>query len=102
MLASILALIVGGIIGVGFGMIQDAARRKNERFQEAGKLKSGWAVIPGSGKRVAYLMVALILVQVICPLLFQDSIKWWVAGGVAGGYGFMLFWELRQRLSQGK
>jgi len=48
MFLSIIGLIAGGFIGVGFGMVQDAARQRNERLQESGKLKSGWAVMPGS------------------------------------------------------
>src|SRR6266481_4252121 len=99
MFASIAALIGGGMISIGFGMIQDAARRRNEKRQETGELKSGWAVMPGSGVRVAYLLIALVLIQLICPLLFRDGTQWWVSGGVVGGYGFMLFWQLRQRLS---
>jgi hypothetical protein len=97
MLLSILGLIVGGFIGVGFGMVQDAARQRNERLQESGKLKSRWAMIPGSGKRVAYLLLALVLIQIICPLLFNAGIQWWVSAGVAGGYGWLLFSRLRQR-----
>ena len=98
MLASIAALVAGGIIGAGFGWVQEAARRRNERLQAAGKLTSGWAVMPGSGKRIAFLLAALVLVQIFCPLLFSDDTKWWVSGGVAVGYGLMLFVELRRRL----
>src|ERR1051325_6998846 len=43
MLQSLVGLIVGGFIGAGFGMVQDAARRRNQRRQEDGTLKSGWA-----------------------------------------------------------
>lgn len=102
LIASITALIVGGVIGAGFGLIQDAARRRYEKRQREGDFKSGWAVMPGSGARVAYLLVVLLLIQVICPLLFKDGIQWWVSGGVALGYGFMLFRQLRDRLSQNK
>lgn len=99
-IASVVALMIGGIIGASFGMIQDAARQRNERKQKSGKLKSGWAVMPGSGKRVVYLLVALVLIQIVCPLLFQNGIQWWVSGGLAGGYGFMLFWQLRRRVTE--
>ncbi len=94
---SIIGLVAGGFIGVGFGTVQDAARQRNERLQEGGKLKSGWAVMPGSGKRVVYLLVALVLIQILCPLLFNDGIQWWVSVGVGGGYGFMLFRQLARR-----
>lgn len=99
MLASPIAIIVGGIIGAGFGMIQNAARRKNEQRQNKGELTSGWAVMPGSGTRVAYFLVVLVLIQLICPLLFKDGTQWWVSGGVVLGYGVMLALQLRQRLS---
>jgi hypothetical protein len=94
------ALIVGGSIGAGFGMVQEAARQRNERREREGKLKSGWAVMPGSGTRVAYLLVTLVIIQILCPLLFRDEIRWWVSGGVAAGYGVMLFRQMRRRLSR--
>ena len=90
--------ITGGFIGVGFGMVQNAARRKNEEKQRKGELNSGWAVMPGSGTRVAYFLVVLLAIQFICPLLFRDGTQWWVTGGVGLGYGVMLFVQLRQRL----
>jgi hypothetical protein len=99
MLQSIIGLIAGGLIGAGFGVIQDAARKRNERRQATGELNNGWAVMPGSGARVAYLLVTLVLIQIVCPLLFHDGTQWWVTGGVVGGYGLMLFRQLRQRMS---
>jgi hypothetical protein len=102
MLQSIAASLVGGLIGAGFGVLQDAARRHNERRQQSGDLKSGWSLMPGSGARVAYLLIVLLVIQIVCPLLFRDGTQWWVSGGVAGGYGLMLFFQLRQRLAQDK
>ena len=101
MLAGIIALIVGGLIGAAFGMIQERARRRNEKRQDAGKFSNAWSAMPGSGMRVAGLVIALVLVQVLCPMLFSQNgqIKWWVSGGVAAGYGLMLALQLRQRLS---
>ena len=103
MLASIAALIVGGLIGAAFGALQNAARRQNEKRQLEGKLKSGWAVMPGSGTRVAYLLVTLVLIQILCPILFKNGMtQWWVSGGLVAGYGVMLFLQLRQRMSANK
>lgn len=102
MLASIIALLTGGIIGVAFGFVQNAARRRNEERQNKGELNSGWSVMPGSGARVAYFMIALLLIQVICPLLFRDGTQWWVTGGVGLGYGLMLVVQLRRRLAGNK
>ena len=102
MIQAVAGLIVGLLIGLGFGMVQDAARRRNERKQAAGTLNSGWAVMPGSGARVAYLLILLVLIQVVCPLWFVNGTQWWVTGGVVAGYGVMLFLQLRQRLSHNK
>ena len=96
-LRSVAALSVGAVIGYGFGVLQNAARRQNEKQQQLGRLKSGWSLMPGSGARVAYLLVVLALIQVVCPLLFANGIQWWVSGGVCLGYGIILFQELRFR-----
>jgi hypothetical protein len=95
---ALLALIAGGAIGASFGLIQASAWRRYQKLEQAGKLSTGWAVMPGSMRRVAYLLLALALVQVVCPLLFANGQQWWVSGGVAGGYGLILFRQLRHRL----
>jgi hypothetical protein len=97
MLRPLAGLIAGGLIGIGFGLVQNVALRRNQQLQEAGALKNGWAVMPGSMRRVAYLMVALVAVQVLCPLLFTNGAQWWVSGGVVAGYGAVLFRQLRVR-----
>jgi len=99
MLVAIAAVLVGVLIGYSFGLIQDAARRRNEKRQQAGALKSGWSVMPGSGARVMYLVLTLALIQIICPMLFHSGVQWWVSGGLALGYGYTLFVQLRERLS---
>ena len=99
---SVIGLIAGAGIGYGFGLVQDAAARRNQRLEDSGKLKSTWAVMPGSMRRVSYLVIALVLVQAICPLLFANGIQWWVSGGVVGGYGLVLYSQLRQKLCADK
>jgi hypothetical protein len=101
-ISAIAAILVGGVMGYGFGLIQRSARSKNERLQESGKLNNGWAVMPGSGRRVAYLLICLAGVQFICPMLFVNGIQWWVSAGVVGGYGVVLYQQLRQRMSEKK
>jgi hypothetical protein len=91
------ALIAGGLIGYAFGTIQQMALRRNEKRQQTGKLNNGWAVMPGSGLRVAYLLVALALIQFICPAIFYNGSQWWVSAGVVLAYGITLFRQLRQR-----
>ncbi len=93
----VFAVVAGGLIGYAFGLIQNAARLRYEKKQLEGKFKSGWSVIPGSGARTAYLLLALLLVQLICPLLFKEGTQWVVSGGVAAGYGWALFQQLRLR-----
>jgi hypothetical protein len=96
------AVSAGALIGMAFGMIQDGARRRYERLQQSGNFNNGWAVMPGSMRRVAYLLMALALVQFLCPLLFTNGSQWWVSGGVTGGYGWMLFRQLQQRLARNR
>ena len=91
------ALLAGGFVGYAFGTIQQMALRRNEKRQQSGRLNSGWAVMPGSGRRVAYLLIALVLVQLICPLFFVNGSQWWVSGGVVTAYGIILYRQLRQR-----
>ncbi|MES1180279.1 MAG: hypothetical protein ABUL66_00285, partial [Verrucomicrobiota bacterium] len=82
LLGILFSLLAGGLIGLCFGLIQDAARRRHQRLASEGKLSSDRVVMPGSGRRVAYLLVALALVQVVCPLMFTPGRQWWVSGGV--------------------
>ncbi len=95
------ALLAGGMIGLIFGSIQDIARHRYEKLQQEGKFTSGWAATPGSFRRVAYLLVALALVQFLCPVLFAPGTfsQWWVSAGVVIGYGVVLFRQLRRRLA---
>jgi hypothetical protein len=103
MFVSIAALIVGGLIGAAFGLLQNIARRQNEKREVEGTLKSGWSMMPASGARVAYLLITLVLIQIVCPMLFKNgSTQWWVSGGVVVGYGTMLALQLRERLSGNK
>jgi len=93
------AVLAGGLIGVSFGFLQAKASRRNQQSEQAGTLNNGLGTMPGSMRRVAYLMVALALVQILCPLLFTNHFEWWVSAGVVGGYGAILFNQLRRRLA---
>ncbi len=95
----LVGLAAGGVIGYAFGLLQNAALRQHEEQERNGKLKNAWSLMPGSGVRVAYLLVALALVQVICPLLFVDGTQWLVSAGVVLGYGWLLWRNLRLRLA---
>ena len=91
-------LVVGALIGYAFGLLQNLALRRHEQLAQSGQLKNGWSLMPGSGARVAYLLVALLLVQLICPLVFVGGTEWVVSAGVCVGYGWMLYVQLRLRL----
>lgn len=97
---AVAALLLGGLIGLAFGKIQQAAWQRHQRLQAAGEFHSGWAVMPGSFRRVAFLLMALVLVQWVCPLLFTQGAHWWVSGGVLGGYGLVLWGQLRRSLAR--
>ena len=94
---AVVALGAGSLIGLGFGLLQRAAQRKNEQLEATGRLKSGWSLMPGSGARVAYLLVTLALIQLVCPILFVEGTQWWVSGGLLLGYGWMLLQQLLRR-----
>jgi len=99
MLLPATGLAAGVTIGLAFGRLQEAALRRNQQRQEKNLLHSGWSLMPGSMTRVAMLLVALVLVQLVCPLLFTHYSQWWVSGGVVLGYGVMLWRQLRQRMA---
>lgn len=97
-LLTITGFIIGGLIGLAFGAVQNYALRRNEKRQEAGHLKSGWLVMPGSMTRVAFLMIALVLVQIGMPMLFEGVSQWAVSAGLVLGYGWMLYLEYRRKV----
>jgi len=97
-LLTIAGFIVGGFIGLAFGTVQNFALRRNEKRQESGQLKSGWMVMPGSMSRVVFLMLALVLVQIGMPMLFDGMSQWMVSAGVVLGYGWMLYVEYRRKV----
>jgi hypothetical protein len=101
LIESAVGLIAGGVVGLAFGYLQNAAFRRHQKLQQEGKFKSGWAIMPGSFRRIAYLLVALALVQWVCPVLFTPGgpSQWFVSAGVVFGYGWTLYGQLRRRLA---
>jgi uncharacterized BrkB/YihY/UPF0761 family membrane protein len=96
LLLSVVGLVVGAVVGFTFGTIQNAAFRRNEGRRLAAGEKSGWSYIPGSMTRVALLLIALVLIQVFLPMLFNGNFQWVVSAGVVIGYGWSLF-RLRRK-----
>jgi hypothetical protein len=99
---ALVGVAAGGAIGYAFGLLQRAALLRHELRARDGKLNNGWSIMPGSGARVAYLLVALALVQLICPLLFVDGIQWVVSLGVVLGYGAILWRQLKQKMARAR
>ncbi len=99
-LRPVLGFVLGGSIGLGFGLLQAAAQRRHRRRQESGRLKTGWVLVPGSMGRVAYLLIALVLVQVVSPAMFSGGEQWWVSAGVALGYGALLASQVYRRRAE--
>jgi hypothetical protein len=96
MFLSAAGVLLGGIIGFSFGTIQNKALRNYKKKQAEGKLTSGWAVMPGSMRRTAYLLLLLAGIQLLCPILFEkESVQWLVSAGVVLGYGWTLVEQLR-------
>ena len=100
-LRPVLAVVIGATIGVAFGMLQDYARRQHQKMVDAGEFKSPWRIMPGSGGRVALLLIALVLIQLVCPMLFANGTQWWVSGGLLLGYAWVLFKQLREKKARG-
>ncbi len=98
-ICDLVALASGATIGLVFGAVQETAAKKYELQQRSGAFNTAWAAIPGSMRRTAGLLIALALVQIICPLLFNNGCQWWVSGGVVAGYGWSLYRKLRQTLA---
>jgi len=98
----ILAVAAGTCIGLLFGKIQEKAARRYIRLQQENKFANGWAVMPGSFTRIAYFLVALVGVQLICPRFFTDGTQWYVSGGVVLGYALMLARQFGLRAAEAR
>ena len=83
------ALTLGVVIGLVFGLIEERIQRRREKSATAQPA----AGQPGSGtmRRTAYLLVALVVVQVLCPMLFTDGQQWSVSAGLLVGFGMVLY-----------
>lgn len=96
---NILHPVIGLAVGLGagwaFGLVQQAALRRHQKRQQGGNSIGVMSIMPGSMSRVAFFLIVLALIQLLFPALFVGSAKWWVSGGVAMGYGTLLFKQLR-------
>ena len=92
----LVGLAAGGIIGLAFGTLQQIALRRDA--SAAATPSAGWALRPNAGVRLLFLIAALGLIRLACPMLFADGARWIVSVGVLFGYGSMLAGQLRRRL----
>jgi hypothetical protein len=93
---NLISIALGGIIGCGFAWLQLQALRRNELLEKRQALTSLLKRLPGSGARVALLLMALVLVQVLVPRVNQ----WWFTGGLVVTYSLPFVWRLFQWLSR--
>jgi hypothetical protein len=95
-LLSIGALVLGGVIGLAFGSLQNAALIRRKKLLK--DMSPEEPMIPGSASRVGFLLIVLVLIQVTCPIFFEGAlIQWVVTAGVILGYGWTLRDQLRLR-----
>ena len=93
------ATLAGMVIGWGFGLIQQFAAKRNAEKEATAKFNSAWSLMPGSMTRVAFLLIALAVVQVVCPMFFTGNAQWAVSVGVVLGYGWTLYQTIRARIA---
>jgi len=68
-----MALLAGGVVGYGFGQIQDAAARRYRKLQQSGQFNTSWAIVPGSMRRTAWLLVLCNKIQVESVEVLVDN-----------------------------
>ena len=83
---------LGLLLGGAFAWLQLQALHRNELLEKHQELPTLLKQLPGAGGRVAFLLVALVLVQVLAPA----ADKWWLSGSLALSYGAPFLWRLIQ------
>ncbi len=83
---------LGVLIGGTFAWLQLQALRRNELLEKRQQLPTLLRQLPGAGGRVAFLLLALVIAQVIAPTVD----KLWLSGSLAVSYGLPFLWRLVQ------
>lgn len=91
-----LGLVLGMVIGGIFAWLQFQALRRNEMLERKQQLPSLLKQLPGSAGRIAFLLVALVAVQV----LFPGVNLWWLTGSLVVTYAIPFVWKLKDRFSR--
>lgn len=95
------ALVLGGVVGLAFGSLQNAALLRSRKLQQNGASADNSPLMKGSATRIAFLLIGLVLVQIACPMFFdREGMQWIVSAGVVLGYGWTLLDQFRLRSTQ--
>jgi len=94
----LLGIALGIVIGGAFAWMQLLAARRNELLQKQQRPSGILRQVPGSMTRVAFLLMALVAVQVFFP----QADKWCLSGALVVAYGIPFFWRLKDRISQAR
>ena len=93
---SISGLLTGVAVGVTFGMFQHRALLRDQKQQETKGVQKRRLVVPSSFRRIFYLVITLLVIQIVCPILFKESaIQWIITAGIIVGYGWTLLKRIR-------
>ena len=87
---------LGLAIGGAFAWLQFQALRRNELLEKQEQLPGLLKQLPGSGARVAFLLMALVAVQAFFP----RADKWCLSAALVAAYGIPFVWRLKDRISQ--
>jgi hypothetical protein len=85
---NLVGLLVGALMGVGFGWLQWNASLRYEKDLANGRL----ARVPGAMGRVALLLAGLVAVQLVLP----PGCLWWVTSGLLAAMLLPLSLRLRR------
>jgi hypothetical protein len=101
--SAVLGAVLGVFIGGVYAALQLSALRKNEQRQQQGEPVPVGGMVPGSMLRLALLLVALVLVQVLVPNERKTNKFYWsLTIGLAVTYSVPFFWKLKDMLSRKK
>jgi hypothetical protein len=98
-----LGVVLGVLIGGAYAALQLSALHKNEQRQQQGEPIRVGGMVPGSMTRVALLLMALVLVQVLVPN-DQKTTKFYWSLTISLGltYAVPFFWKLKDMMSRNK
>ncbi len=84
------AVAAGIVIGGAFAWLQLQALRRNEMLEKRQAMPAFLRRLPGSGVRIAFLLLSLALVQVLLPA----ANKWWLTGSLLISSSIPILWRL--------